>query len=90
MAQYKFVPPTVFETPIAWDRLFIRYGIHRGVSVLMIDGQYSSYRFPAQTDIAASSEHYLGGHEYIIDEATKTRLTDTSIGGVYAENITAL
>lgn len=90
MAQYQFIPPTVFETPIAWDRLFIRYGIHRGVSVLMTDGIYSSYRFPAQTDIAASSEHYLGGHAYVIDEATKNRLTDASIGGVYGDYITEL
>lgn len=90
MAQYKFVPPSVLETPMGWHRLFVRYGIHRGVSVLMIDGRYSSYRFPAQTDIASATETYLGGHEYIIDEATKNRLTDASIGGVYGDNITAL
>jgi len=90
MPEYKFVTPTVYETPIAWDRLFIRYGINRGVSVLMIDGKYSSYRFPAQTDIAASTEHYLGGHSYIIDEKTKNRLTDPTIGGVYGEYITAI
>lgn len=90
MAQYKFVPPTVKETPVAWDRLLIRYGIHRGVSVLMVNGVYSSYRFPAQTDIAMSTEHYIGGHEYIIDEATKNRLTDASIGGTYGDYITAV
>lgn len=90
MAQYKFVPPTVYETPIAWDRLFVRYGIHRGVTVLMIDGRYNTYRFPGQTEVAAATEVYLGGHEYIIDEKTKTRLTDASIGGVFQENITAL
>jgi len=44
MAEYKFVTPTVFETPIAWDRLFIRYGINRGVSVLMIDGRSEERR----------------------------------------------
>lgn len=90
MTEYQFVTPTVKETPIAWDRLFIRYGIHRGVSVLMVDGVYSSYRFPAQTDIAASSEHYLGGHTYIIDEATKNRLTNAAIGGTYGDYITAI
>lgn len=89
MALWRFVPPSVKETPMAWNRLMIRYGIHRGVSVLMIDGRYSSYRYPAQTDIALASETYLGGHEYIIDDATKARLTDTSIGGNYADYITA-
>jgi hypothetical protein len=90
MAEYKFVPPSVYETPIAWDRLFVRYGIHRGVSVLMIDGMYSTYRFPGQTEVAAATEVYLGGHEYIIDEKTKNRLTDASIGGNFGENITPL
>lgn len=90
MAEYKFVPPSVYETPIAWDRLFVRYGIHRGVSVLMIDGMYSTYRFPGQTEVAAATEVYLGGHEYIIDERTKNRLTDASIGGNFGENITPL
>ena len=90
MAEYKFVPPSVKETPVAWDRLHVRYGIHRGVSVLMIDGTYSTYRFPAQTDLAMATEVYLGGHEYIIDEKTKTRLTDANIGGVYGDYITAI
>ena len=56
----------------------------------MVDGVYSSYRFPAQTDIAMSSEHYLGGHTYIIDEATKNRLTNASIGGNYGDYITEI
>jgi hypothetical protein len=90
MAEYKFVTPTVFETPIAWDRLFIRYGIHRGVTVMMMNGTYSTYRFPSQTETLEATEVYLGGHEYTIDEATKTRLTDASIGGVYGDNITPL
>lgn len=88
MALYRFVPPSVKETPMAWNRLMIRYGIHRGISVLMVDGRYSSYRYPAQTDIAGATETYLGGHEYIIDEATKNRLTDPTIGGNYGDNIT--
>jgi hypothetical protein len=90
MAEYQFVTPSVKETPIAWDRLFIRYGLLRGVSVLMIDGTYNTYRFPGQTEVAAAAEVYLGGHTYIIDEKTKDRLTNASIGGVYGEYITAL
>jgi hypothetical protein len=90
MAEYKFIPPSVYETPIAWDRLFVRYGIHRGVTVMMIDGTYSSYRFPSQTETLAATEVYLGGHVYTIDENTKTRLTDASIGGTYGDYITAI
>jgi hypothetical protein len=90
MAQYKSIPPQVKETPAGWDRLLIRYGIHRGVTVMMINGVYSSYRFPSQTETLEAQEVYLGGHEYTIDEKTKNRLTDASIGGVYGDYITAL
>ena len=90
MAQYKFVTPSVAETPAGWHRLLARYAIHRGVTVMMIDGVYSSYRFPSQTETLQAQEVYLGGHEYIIDEATKVRLTDASIGGVYGDYITEI
>lgn len=90
MAQYLFKTPFVAETPAGWHRLLARYAINRGVTVMMIDGTYSSYRFPSQTETLQAQEVYLGGHEYVIDEATKNRLTDASIGGVYGDYITEL
>lgn len=90
MAEYLFVTPSVEETPMGWHRLLERYSIARGVTVMMVNGTYSSYRYPAQTEIATATEVYLGGHEYIIDEATKNRLTNTNIGGNYADYITEL
>ena len=90
MAQYLFVTPRVDETPMGWHRLLERYSIARGVTVMMINGTYSSYRYPAQTQIAEATETYLGGHEYIIDEKTKNRLTDPNIGGNYGDYITEL
>ena len=90
MAEYLFTTPSVAETPAGWHRLFARYAIHRGVTVMMIDGTYSSYRFPSQTETLEASEVYLGGHQYVIDENTRTRLTTASIGGVYGDYITAL
>ena len=88
MAEYRFVTPSVEETPMGWHRLLERYSIARGVTVMMINGTYSSYRYPAQTEIATATEVYLGGHEYIIDEAAKNRLTDPNIGGNYGAYIT--
>ena len=90
MAQYLFKTPSVAETPAGWHRLLARYAIHRGVTVMMIDGVYSSYRFPSQTETLQAQEVYLGGHEYVIDEKTKNRLTDSSIGGNYGDYITEL
>ena len=90
MAEYLFTTPSVAETPAGWHRLFARYAIHRGVTVMLVDGTYSSYRFPSQTETLEASEVYLGGHQYVIDEKTRTRLTTASIGGVYGDYITAL
>jgi len=90
MAQYLFNTPYVAETPAGWHRLLARYAINRGVTVMMIDGTYSSYRFPSQTEMATATETYLGGHQYVIDEQTKTRLTDSNIGGNYGDYITAI
>jgi hypothetical protein len=90
MAQYLFKTPSVNETPMGWHRLLERYSIARGVTVMMINGTYSSYRFPAQTQTAEASEVYLGGHDYIIDEKTKIRLTDPNIGGNYGDYITEI
>jgi hypothetical protein len=90
MAQYLFRTPSVEETPMGWHRLLERYSIARGVTVMMISGTYSSYRYPAQTQIAEATEVYLGGRDYIIDEKTKIRLTDPNIGGNYGNYITQL
>ena len=90
MAEYLFTTPSVAETPAGWHRLFARYAIHRGVTVMLVNGTYSSYRFPSQTETLEASEVYLGGHEYVIDEKTRARLTNPSIGGVYGDYITAL
>jgi hypothetical protein len=57
---------------------------------MMVSGMYSSYRYPAQTQIAEATEVYLGGHEYVIDEATKNRLTNPTIGGNYGDYITQI
>jgi hypothetical protein len=90
MAEYLFKTPSVEETPMGWHRLLERYSIARGVTVMMINGMYSSYRYPAQTEIAEASEVYMGGRDYIIDEKTKDRLTNPTIGGNYGDYITEI
>jgi hypothetical protein len=90
MAQYLFVTPSVSETPAGRGMLFSRYSIPRGVTVMMVDGNYSSYRYPSQTETLAATELYMGGKEYVIEEDAKIRLTDAANGGVYGDYITEL
>lgn len=90
MTQYLFKPPTVKQTPMAWNRLMVRYGIDRGQSVVMLNGYYTTTQYPSQTELAEANEYYLGGHNYVIDEDTKNRLTNPTIGGVYGDYITPI
>jgi hypothetical protein len=80
MANYYFTTPTVNETPAGYGPLFDRYELTRGISVLRINGVYSSYRYPAQTQIDQAQEFYLGGTVTLIDEETKDALTAQGYG----------
>jgi len=85
MTQYIFTTPTVEETPAGEGPLFERYKLDRGVTVLRINGIYSSYRYPAQTTIATAQEVYMGGTQTIIDQATADALTAQGYGPYITE-----
>jgi hypothetical protein len=80
MADYYFTTPTVDETPAGYGPLFDRYEITRGISVLRINGVYSSFRYPAQTQIDQATEFYLGGTTTLINQATADALTAQGYG----------
>jgi hypothetical protein len=90
-----FIPPVVADTP--WvntetprlaRRLFRHYGpLDRGRSVIKVGGSYRTVDSPDQLTLAAATEVYLGGHEYIVSEevgnallAAGYSLTDLFIG----------
>jgi hypothetical protein len=92
MATWTFKTPFVEEGPASWDdRLFLRVKLARGISVLEgPPGTYRSARFPTQDEIAASAPGmYMGGHEYVVDDATKTALIAGGVG-VTAANFTLI
>jgi hypothetical protein len=82
MTSWAFRPPTVSEGPASWeDRLFLRVKLDRGVTVLEgPPGTYRAVRFPTQDEIAAATTTYMGGHEYLVDDATKTALIAGGVG----------
>jgi hypothetical protein len=92
VASYIFRTPSVDEGPASWDdRLFLRIKLARGISVLEgPPGTYRAARFPTQDEIAASAPGmYMGGHEYVVDDATKTALIAGGVG-VTAANFTLI
>lgn len=83
MASWTFRPPSVDEGPASWDdRLFIRIKLARGITILENPpGTYRAVRFPTQDEIAASAPGmYMGGHEYVVDDATKAALIAAGVG----------
>lgn len=66
------VNPSIQETPVALDRLNIRFGIHRGITIMKDGlGVWSTVRYPAQVEIEQAQRVYMGGHRHTIslDEA---------------------
>ena len=80
MANYYFTTPTVDETPAGDNILFERYKIARGISVLRLNGVYSSYRYPSQTQTLAAQEYYMGGTTTLIDQETRDALVAQGYG----------
>jgi hypothetical protein len=82
MATWTFRPPTVDEGPASWeDPLFLRVKLARGISIQELpQGTYRALRFPTQDEIAAAVTFYMGGHEYEVDDATKTALINAGVG----------
>lgn len=83
---YKFVPPVVKEGPIGGGRLFSFYKLLRGVSLLKINNKYVEMRFPYQEILESADVAYIGGSEYIVDDAEAAALTAAG----YGSNLTAI
>lgn len=80
MSMYYFTTPTVDETPAGDNYLFMRYKIARGISVLRLNGIYSSYRYPSQLLTNTAEEYYPGGTTTLITQQTADALTAQGYG----------
>lgn len=54
--------------------------VPRGVSLLVTGSVVTATQTPYQDDLAAADAYYLGGHEYILDEAAATVLINAGYG----------
>lgn len=85
MAQYLLTPPTVEEGPVAWKNLLNRYRLTRGISIIQrLDLTFYTARYPSQQELSEALQYWLGGHEYILDQATR----DALVAGGFAAYIT--
>lgn len=73
--------PSIQETPAGWGRLYSRYGIHRGISIVKTGpGVFYETRYPAQTLIEEVEKVYMGGHRHTITVAEAQELTTAGYG----------
>jgi hypothetical protein len=71
---YRFTTPTVSEGPAGEGRLFSRYRLVRGVTILKIDGEYYELRYPSSEEIAEAEVAYIGGYSYEVSPGEKADL----------------
>lgn len=72
--------PTMVENLWANDRLFVRYKLDRGISLLVKGGVVTATQYPYQEDLADYDYVYMGGRDYDLSDAEVTILTDAGYG----------
>lgn len=89
MTLWTFRTPAVDEAPASWnDRLFVRVKLARGISIFEgPPGTYEQIRFPTQDEIASATTAYMGGHEFVVTDATRAALMAAGVG-VTSSNFT--
>lgn len=90
MSTWLFRPPTVDEGPAVPGSALMRFfKITQGITILDNGGVYSRVRFPIVDETTAATNAYMGGHEYVVDDATKAALIAGGVG-VTDANFTAI
>lgn len=72
--------PTYDENLWANDRLFIRFGLPRGITLAVLGTEVSELIYPYQEDLEQYDFVYLGGFEHVISDAEATTLTNAGYG----------
>lgn len=94
MANWTFTTPVVAEAPFAWNSLHERFRMNRGVSIVEVSpGVYEQVRYDPYTnelgaknypvvpsDTPTGLNHFRGGYEWIVDDATKAALIASGVG----------
>ena len=89
MANYVFKTPYVLEGPSGAHRLFYFAKLRKGISIAKSGGVYSQVRYVLDEAMDDYQEFYLGGHEHIVNDATKAALIAGGVG-ITEANFTAV
>lgn len=86
MTTYVLTPPTVDETPAAWDRFLVRVSMARGITIAKrTDGTFYETRFPSLDELLGLEEFWMGGHVHVISAQTAAELAAAGYGAYITE-----
>lgn len=88
MTLYTFRTPTIDEGPLGNGRLFTRFKMKKGISIVRSNGAYAQVRVLDADNFPSYSEIYYGGAIYTVSDATRTALIAGGVG-VDSTNFTA-
>lgn len=77
---YYFTPPTEEYGPAGGGRLFIRYRLNRGITVLRTGGVWSEIRFPTEDQTRAAEWVFWGGYKNPITDIQRDQLIEQGYG----------
>jgi len=83
---YLLKPPTVDESPAGFGRLFWRYRIARGDTLMVFGTAVVRQRTPSVQDTQAADYCYQGGHEYYLSQ-TEYNILNNAGYGQYITNV---
>lgn len=66
---YLFTPPSVEEGALGRGRLFGRFRLHRGITLLVTGSTVTEVRYPTQEELDAADRYYRGGYIYTVSDA---------------------
>jgi hypothetical protein len=79
---YIFTTPTTSEGPAGGGRLFIRFRLTRGITVMRVQGVWQEIRYPTEDQTALADPGFLfrGGYNHILNDAQRTALIAAGYG----------
>ena len=83
---YYFQPPAPEEGPAGEGRLFYRFRINRGNTVIkQVTGNFYETRTPGIEELNAAEVFYQGGHKYPLTANERTDLIAAGYGAYITE-----
>lgn len=79
---YYFLTPTVSEGPAGGGRLFVRFRLTRGITVMRVQGVWQEIRYPTEDQTALADAGFLfrGGYKNYVTDVQRQELINAGYG----------